>query len=95
MTQSSHGTESTWLGLSEAVDFLGVHFTTLRRWVDTGKVSCIRTPGGRRHFRPVELAEFLAGLQHGPGTASVPTAELRPPAGVSIQVGQLGVSDEP
>ena len=36
-----------WLDLSAAADYLGVHFTTLRRWTDDGKVPCIRTPGGR------------------------------------------------
>ncbi len=51
--------------LSEAADFLGVHFTTLRRWVDAGKVPCIRTPGGRRRFDHAELAAFLAALHEG------------------------------
>jgi excisionase family DNA binding protein len=53
------------MDLSEAAAFLGVHFTTLRRWVDAGKVPCIRTPGGRRRFNRTELMTFLAGLHQG------------------------------
>ena len=54
---------SPWLELGEAADYLGVHFTTLRRWADAGQVPCIRTPGGRRRFSRPELAAFLAGLR--------------------------------
>jgi excisionase family DNA binding protein len=56
---------SPWLELSEAAEYLGVHFTTLRRWADAGQVPCIRTPGGRRRFNRSELAAFLAGMRSG------------------------------
>lgn len=56
---------SPWLDLSEAADYLGVHFTTLRRWSDAGQVPCIRTPGGRRRFSRAELSAFLAGMRSG------------------------------
>lgn len=56
---------SPWLELSEAADYLGVHFTTLRRWADAGQVPCIRTPGGRRRFSRAEMSAFLAGLRSG------------------------------
>ncbi len=54
---------SFWLDLSEAARYLGVHFTTLRRWADAGQVPCIRTPGGRRRFAVRELQSFLEGLR--------------------------------
>jgi excisionase family DNA binding protein len=54
-----------WLELSEAADYLGIHFTTLRRWADAGQVPCIRTPGGRRRFGRRELAAFLSGMHQG------------------------------
>lgn len=54
-----------WLDLREAADFVGVHFTTMRRWADAGQAPCIRTPGGRRRFKKAELASFLASLQTG------------------------------
>lgn len=62
---SSSETLSTgpWLILSEAADYLGVHFTTLRRWADAGEVPCIRTPGGRRRFAFPELQRFLARMR--------------------------------
>lgn len=53
------------MDLSEAAAFLGVHFTTLRRWADAGKVPCIRTPGGRRRFNRSELVAFLAAMREG------------------------------
>jgi excisionase family DNA binding protein len=86
--------ESRWLDLSAAADYLGVHFTTLRRWTDDGKVPCIRTPGGRRRYRLAELAAFLASLQQGePRAVAVASsgqglASLLPPR-------HLGISSEP
>jgi len=95
MTTSQQLNPDSWLDLSEAADVLGVHFTTLRRWVDAGKVPCIRTPGGRRRFRRAELIEFLASLHEGQTTALAPIAGLRHPDEVPIRVSHLGVSDEP
>jgi excisionase family DNA binding protein len=51
--------DSSWRSLSEAADFLGVHFTTLRRWADQGYIDYIRTPGGKRRFRQEVLEIFL------------------------------------
>jgi len=39
-----------WLSLGEASALLGVHTSTLRRWADSGRVSCRRTAGGHRRF---------------------------------------------
>jgi excisionase family DNA binding protein len=83
-----------WLNLSAAADYLGVHFTTLRRWTDDGKVPCIRTPGGRRRYRLAELTIFLASLEQGEDRAAVVVssgqglAALLPPK-------HLGISAEP
>jgi excisionase family DNA binding protein len=52
-----------WMRLSEAADYLGVHFTTLRRWADEGSVPCMRTPGNRRRFQKADLDQFLHGAQ--------------------------------
>lgn len=56
---------TNWLSLSEAADYLGVHFTTLRRWADQGKVAHFRTPGGRRRFALSDLKLFVAQNQQG------------------------------
>lgn len=47
-----------WLSLQEAADFLGVHFTTIRRWVDDGSIPTMITPGGHRRFLPDDLEAF-------------------------------------
>lgn len=47
-----------WLSLQEAADQLGVHFTTVRRWVDQGAIPTLLTPGGHRRFSPEDLEEF-------------------------------------
>lgn len=48
-----------WLSLSDASDFLGVHFTTLRAWADQGAIRVFRTPGGHRRFSLADLRRFL------------------------------------
>ena len=60
---SSNLNAAVWMDLSAAANLLGVHFTTLRRWADAGKVPCMRTPGGRRRFLRTELENFAAGLR--------------------------------
>jgi excisionase family DNA binding protein len=39
-----------WLEIGEAAKILGVHFTTLRRWADAGKIPYTRSVSGRRRF---------------------------------------------
>lgn len=51
--------KETWLELNDAAQYLGVHFTTLRRWADAGEIAFLRTPGGRRRFSMTELQNFL------------------------------------
>ncbi|MBX3012937.1 MAG: helix-turn-helix domain-containing protein [Caldilineaceae bacterium] len=48
-----------WLTLKEASEFLGVHFTTLRSWADSGEIQVFRTPGGHRRFSLADLRRFL------------------------------------
>lgn len=76
MEEEQPRTLGPWLELSEAADYLGVHFTTLRRWADGGKVPCIRTPGGRRRFKSAELDTFLASLRQGVSPASTAIQNL-------------------
>lgn len=58
--------QSEWMRLSEASDYIGVHFTTLRRWSDAGEMPCFKTPGGRRRFRKSDLNAFLQQIQENP-----------------------------
>jgi excisionase family DNA binding protein len=85
LEESPKGTR--WLYLGAAADYLGVHFTTLRRWADAGDVPCIRTPGGRRRFLRSDLTDFLASLQQGESRESMLAGSLR--------TRQVGVSGEP
>lgn len=50
-----------WLSLGEASALLGVHASTLRRWADSGRVPCQRTPGGHRRFSRQNLMPLLNG----------------------------------
>lgn len=79
MPDEQGDTLGPWLELSEAAEYLGVHFTTLRRWADDGQVPCIRTPGGRRRFKKLELEAFMASLRHGerPGLVALQKLERR------------------
>lgn len=43
----------------EVADMLGVNESSVKRWTDSGKIKCIRTPGGHRKFRLEDVNEFL------------------------------------
>lgn len=62
-----------WLSLTETCELLGVHPTTLRRWVDAGEIPCFRTPGGHRRFR---LAELTAWMEGNKSTSALPSDAL-------------------
>jgi excisionase family DNA binding protein len=51
--------QQQWLTLKDASEFLGVHFTTLRSWADSGEIRVFRTPGGHRRFSLADLRRFL------------------------------------
>jgi excisionase family DNA binding protein len=51
---------ATWLSLSQAAAFLGVHPGTLRLWADHGDLPSHRTPGGHRRFYRADLESLLA-----------------------------------
>ena len=51
---------SSWLSISEAAKYLGVHFTTLRRWSDEGLIGFVRTPGGKRKYHQRALDNFIS-----------------------------------
>lgn len=43
----------------EAAKILGVNVSTIKRWTDEGKLTCIKTAGGHRKFLMEHLAAFL------------------------------------
>lgn len=65
-----------WLSLGDASELLGVHASTLRRWADSGRVPCQRTPGGHRRFNRQRLMLWVDGTQQAvPDAPESPTAE--------------------
>jgi diguanylate cyclase (GGDEF)-like protein len=49
----------SWVRVQQAADLLGVSPSTLRRWGDSGRVECRRTPSGQRQFPTDELEGFV------------------------------------
>jgi excisionase family DNA binding protein len=49
----------SWFSISSAAKYLGIHFTTLRRWSDEGLIEYVRTPGGKRKYHKSALDEFI------------------------------------
>jgi excisionase family DNA binding protein len=94
MSETNPDSLGPWLQLSEAADYIGVHFTTLRRWADEGEVPCIRTPGGRRRFKKEELDGFMAGLRQGGAGALAVLKRIEQPVTFG-RGGNLGVRNEP
>ena len=58
--------QTDWLELAEAAEILGVHFATLRRWTDAGKIPHIRTLSGRRRYNRA-IVEQIAYSSHQEG----------------------------
>jgi diguanylate cyclase (GGDEF)-like protein/excisionase family DNA binding protein len=68
-----------WLRLSEAAAELGVSLNTLRRWSDSGRLTCYRSPGGHRRYRRTDV-EALLRAENG-AVASARQASARQPTG--------------
>ena len=86
MNSSEITPSGPWLDLGDAARYLGVHFTTLRRWADAGEVPCIRTPGGRRRFALPDLQRFLARLRQPPAKRPLVSLET------SLETRTLGLA---
>lgn len=84
---------NTWLELSQAADFLGVHFTTLRRWADAGKVPYMRTPGGRRRFSVTALEQFVQSRLEGSSIGLAVSAPENPLEQRAIAFARQSVSN--
>jgi excisionase family DNA binding protein len=71
------------LTLAAACDALGVSASTLRRWVESGRIKALRTPGGHRRFPASEIRR----LSNRPGSA--PVAPVTPPPAALPRVADL------
>lgn len=52
---------------SEVADLFHVSAKTVTRWAKAGKLSAIRTLGGHRRYREIEVRALLRGEQPGGG----------------------------
>ena len=59
MKHNNLSNRASWLSLTEAAKFLGIHASTLRRWSDQGTIPSVRTKGGHRRFERVTLEQHL------------------------------------
>lgn len=82
----------TWLDLAEAAEYLGVHFSTLRRWADSGAIPYIRTPGKRRRFSLEVLEAFLEQRRQGGPSA---LALVQPLEERAIDYARTGLHSRP
>ena len=69
-----------WLRLGQAAAELGVSLNTLRRWSDSGKLICYRSPGGHRRYRRTDV-ETLLRVDVGAGSVEREPATRRSPPG--------------
>jgi excisionase family DNA binding protein len=70
---------------SQAARYLGVSLATIRRWTDSGHISCYRTPGGQRRFARAQLDDFISSM-HRDGSAARGN-------GAQPEIGQPSVRD--
>ena len=84
-----------WMRLSDAANFLGVHFTTLRRWSDAGEIPYFRTPGGRRRYKISDLTLFLNHSQEGEQLNLLHANSETAKPEIIREIKQLGMQDEP
>jgi excisionase family DNA binding protein len=54
-------TSDDLLTSAEVADLFRVHQKTVVRWTKQGKLSCLRTPGGHRRYREIEVRALLNG----------------------------------
>ena len=58
---AERGEDPRWVNLGRAGEILGVNESTVRRWADSGKIRCFRTPGGHRRFAEHDLYTLIRG----------------------------------
>ncbi len=91
-----------WLRLGEAAGALGVSLNTVRRWSDSGNLTCYRSPGGHRRYRRSDVESLLRLEDVGPSAPATPTSPsdrsgvpdfdaLRAPLGALARVATDGV----
>lgn len=50
--------QSRWMSPGKAAQMFGVHPATIVRWIEGGKLSAVRTPGGHRRLLTEEVEKL-------------------------------------
>lgn len=90
-----------WLRLGEAASALGVSLNTVRRWSDSGRLTCYRSPGGHRRYRISDVESLLRRQDESDAdtgrpapihqTATLRRASMRTPLEALAQVAAEGI----
>lgn len=75
-------TEIKYFNSIGAAKILGVNVSTIKRWTESGELSCVRTPGGHRKFLPQHLSDFME--THRRKKSRVPLLSLEEPGDVEL-----------
>lgn len=70
--------EKKTLSPNELAQALGVSESSMKRWIDSGKIEAIRTPGGHRRIPFAEAMRFIRASDHDlakPETLGLPDAQ--------------------
>lgn len=59
----------------EVAKLLGVGTTSVKRWADSGLLSCVKTPGGHRRFPRAAVDAFMADSLHSGGDDGAPRVD--------------------
>lgn len=82
---SPSGLQSELMNIKQAAELLGVSEISLRRWTNSGKLSCFRVGGKReRRFRKADLLAFLES-QHDSAAHRSIFGEHLPRPGISLE----------
>ena len=59
----------TYVGIADAAERAGVTVSTLKRWADAGRISCVKTRGGHRRFRGSDVDQLVEQMSARGGEA--------------------------
>ncbi len=62
--------EVVLLTTAELAEQFRVHPSTIRRWIEDGRISAITLPGGLKRYRKSEVEAILAGEHRSPAGAA-------------------------
>ena len=71
------GQQKSYFTRAEVAELFEVAPNTVSRWVRTGKLPCVRTPGGRRRYPVEPILRLVRQFREGADTTA-PTGSFSP-----------------